>query len=198
VIGSGRIGAAAARLFAEAGHEVWLANSRGPASLGELPAGVEAASAAGAVAPAEVVLLALPWRRREVLPGYGPWDGKVVVDATNPYGDAGVIDLGDDTSSEAIARELPGARIVKAFNTMLWTRLAEEGRPGAPLEDRLAMPVAGDDEEAKRIVSGLIEQIGFAPVDTGSLREGGRRQEPGTDVYNVPITAAEARALLDA
>ena len=88
---------------------------------------------------------------------------------------------------------MPGARIVKAFNTMYYQRLQDEGRPEADLDDRLAIFVAGDDVEAKAVVSKLIEEIGFAPVDTGSLREGGRRQQPGSPIYNVPIKPAEAR-----
>ena len=71
-------------------------------------------------------------------------------------------------------------------------RLRDEGDTGAPVEDRLALFVAGDDAEAKAVVSRLIEEIGFAPVDTGSLREGGRKQQPGSPIYNIPIAAGPA------
>jgi predicted dinucleotide-binding enzyme len=118
---------------------------------------------------------------------------KIVIDAINPYTpDFRIEDLGDDTSSEDIARRLPGARIVKAFNTMYYERLRDEGDTGAPAEERLALFVAGDDAEAKAVVSRLIEDTGFAPVDTGSLREGGRKQQPGSPAYNILIEAGPA------
>jgi predicted dinucleotide-binding enzyme len=120
-------------------------------------------------------------------------EGKIVIDALNPYTpDFELEDLGDDTSSEDVARRLPGARIVKALNTMYYETLRSEGRPFAPMEDRIALFVAGDDPEAKSIVSRLIEEIGFAPVDTGSLGDGGRKQQPGSSVYNVPMAAGPA------
>jgi predicted dinucleotide-binding enzyme len=125
--------------------------------------------------------------------------GKIVVDAMNPYNlEGGLYDLGDSTSSEEVQKRLPGARLVKAFNTMYFERLAHEGRTDLPLPKRLAMFVAGDDAEAKKVVMHLIEQIGFDPVDTGSLREGGRRQQPGSPIYNVPITGEQARQRLKA
>ena len=206
IIGAGHIGATAARLFAGAGHDVALSNSRGPASLAgtveEINREVGAPRARaetvdGAAAFGEVLLLAVPWRSPEALPRPGRVAGKVVIDAMNPYGASGVIDLGDSTSSEETAHRLPGARIVKAFNTIFWEHLARQGRPDLPLADRRAIFVAGDDAEAKTVVSGLIEQIGFAPVNTGPLREGGRRQQPGAPVYNRVLTAAEAKRVLN-
>jgi len=202
IIGAGHIGATAARLFVGVGHEVALSNSRGPDSLAGLVADLgpdaRATTVDEAAAFGEVVLLAVPWRSPEALPASGTVVGKVVIDAMNPYGPDGVIDLGDSTSSEETARRLPGARLVKAFNTIYWVHLAEQGQPGAPLDGRRAIPVAGDDAEAKAVVTGLIEQIGFAPVDSGSLREGGRRQQPGTPVYNKVLSGAEAREVLGA
>jgi 8-hydroxy-5-deazaflavin:NADPH oxidoreductase len=98
------------------------------------------------------------------------------------------------TSSELVARALPGARVVKAFNTMYYETLGTGGRPSG--NSRLVLFVAGDDAEAKGIVSQLIEQIGFAPVDTGPLGEGGRRQQPGSLLYNVPMDEEQAREAL--
>jgi predicted dinucleotide-binding enzyme len=200
VIGSGRIGFTAARLFARAGHEVRVANTRGAGSLhDELHRldGAEPAEPSDAVAFADLVLLALPWRAREALTAYGPWDGKIVVDATNPYGPGGeVLELRGTTSSELVAEAVPGARTVKALNTMHWVRLRDEGRPREPEEARLVVFLAGDDAPAKRMVADLIAQIGFAPVDAGSLAEGGRRLQPGTAVYNVPLVPAQAQELL--
>jgi 8-hydroxy-5-deazaflavin:NADPH oxidoreductase len=80
---------------------------------------------------------------------------------------------------------------VKAFNTMYYQTLATEARPRP--EDRLVLFIAGDDTEAKAVVSRLIEDIGFAVVDTGSLREGGRMQQPGSPIYNRPMKLEEAR-----
>jgi predicted dinucleotide-binding enzyme len=201
VVGSGRVGLTAAQLLARAGHDVWIANSRGPASLAarvHLLDGAQPAEADEAVAAAEVVLLALPWRVRAVLQHFGPWDGKVVVDATNPYGgDGSVLDTGDRGSSELVADEVPGAEVVKAFNTLHWMRLRDESRPLAPEAERLSVFLAGDDEDAKDAVATLVRDMGFAPVDVGALADGTRLLEPGTELYNVPLVPAQARELLD-
>src|SRR4051812_38719407 len=202
IIGAGNIGATVARLFARAGHEVAISNSRGPESLtelvGELGQSVRAASVDEAARFGEVVLLAIPWRTPEGLPRAEAVAGKIVIDAMNPYTEQGEpFDLGDaTTSSEEVSKRLPGARLVKAFNTIYFKHLQEQGRADLPVEERRAIFVAGDDEEAKRVVSRLIEEIGFAPVDTGSLRDGGRRQQPTSEVYNRTITGREARELL--
>jgi predicted dinucleotide-binding enzyme len=208
IIGAGHIGGTAAKLFARAGHEIALSNSRGPASLSGSIATindevggprVRAATAADAAAFGEVVLLAAPWRNREDLPKTDLFRGKIVIDAMNPYGASGeVLDLGGSTSSEEVAKRLPGARLVKAFNTVYWEHLAKQGRADLPLERRRAIFVAGDDPAAKKVVSDLIEEIGFAPVDTGGLREGGRSQEPGSPLAGRNLTHAEAVAILAA
>ena len=201
IIGAGNIGGTAAQLFVAAGHEVALSNSRGPESLreqvGALGPRAHAMTVDDAARFGEVVLLALPWRTPEGLPDASLVRGKIVVDATNPYTDSGgLYDLAGSTSSEEVLKRLPGARLVKAFNTIYWEHLAGDGRTGLPVPERRAIFVAGDDTEAKQVVSRLIEEIGFAPVDTGALREGGRRQEPGAPVYDKRITAREAQALL--
>jgi predicted dinucleotide-binding enzyme len=201
IIGSGNIGGTVARLFIDAGHSVALANSRGPASLAPLIVDLGARAHAMTVEEAarfgEVVLLATPWRSPEALPPADLLRGKIVIDAMNPYtADGGQFDLGDSTSSEETARRLPGARIVKAFNTIWSKHLQSQGNAALPIDERRAIFLAGDDDEAKRIVAKLIEEIGFAPVDSGSLREGGRRQQPNSDIYNRDITGAEARKVL--
>jgi len=203
IIGAGRIGGTLARLFADAGHEVAVSNAHGPESLADLVstlgANVHALRIDDAALFGDVVILAIPWRAHRGLPAPEMVQGKIVVDAMNPYNlEGGLYDLGDSTSSEEVHKRLPGARLVKAFNTMYFERLAHEGRTDLPLPKRLAMFVAGDDAEAKKVVMHLIEQIGFDPVDTGSLREGGRRQQPGSPIYNVPITGEQARQRLKA
>jgi predicted dinucleotide-binding enzyme len=199
IIGAGMIGAAAARLFVNAGHEVAVSNSRGPASLTALVANL------GPRAKAMTVADAARW-------GPDPAGGAVAGARSAPAGGCGrredrrrrdesvrgrwVIDLGVTTSPEATRKRLPGARLVKAFNTIWFKHLAERGRPDRPVDDRHAIFLAGDDESAKRTVIDLIEAIGFGAVDTGSLGDGGRRQEPGTPLYNQVITVRDARALI--
>ena len=201
IIGAGNIGATTAKLFVDAGHEVALSNSRGPETLAglvkELGPRAHAMTPEAAARWGDIVLLAVPWRHPEALPPPDAVAGKIVIDAMNPYGMLGrVKDLGASTSSEETLKRLPGARIVKAFNTIASRHLAERGRKDLPAPDRHAVFVAGDDQDAKKTVMALIEAIGFGPVDTGSLAEGGRRQQPNTALYNKVLTAREARKLL--
>jgi predicted dinucleotide-binding enzyme len=203
IIGSGHIGGTAARLFIEAGHEVAVSNSRGPESLEDFIVALGPRAHAMTVDQAarfgDVILLAAPWRNTEALPPPKTVAGKIVIDAMNPYtASGGLFDLGDSTSSEEVQKRLPQARLVKAFNTIYYQHLATRGRKDLPIEQRHAIFIAGDDEDAKRVVSRLIEDIGFAPVDTGSLREGGHQQQPDSPIYNRPMTAREARQILAA
>jgi hypothetical protein len=202
IIGSGRIGSTAARLFTKAGHEVAVSNSRGPDSLkqliSELGLKAHAMTVDEAARFGEVVLLAAPWSKSEALPSPATTAGKIVIDAMNPYTETGALfDLGGSTSSEEVRKRLPGARFVKAFNTMYFQHLATRGNPDLPLDERNVIFVAGDDAGAKQVVSRLIEEIGFAPVDTGSLREGGRKQQPNSPIYNHLMTPREADRILN-
>ena len=116
----------------------------------------------------------------------------------NPYSENfEVIDLGNSTSSEEVLKQIPNSRLIKAFNTIYYEHLRTKGNPDAPIEDRFTIFVAGDDPNAKATISKLIEDIGFAAVDTGSLREGGRKQQPGSPIYNNPMTAGVARTRLN-
>jgi len=203
IIGAGHIGGTAARLFVDAGHDVSISNSRGPESLremvGRLGPHARAATVEEAARFGDVVLLAAPWRTPEALPPAEAVAGKIVIDAMNPYSPSGEIyDLGDSTSSEEVLKRLPGARLVKAFNTIYYEHLATRGNRQQPIPERHAVFVAGDDAQAKQVVSKLIDEIGFAPVDTGSLHEGGKRQQPGSPIYNHPMTAREGQQLLSA
>lgn len=200
IIGAGKIGSTAAWLFADAGHEVAISNSRGPETLASLVEEIgpkaRAVTTEEAADFGDVVLEAIPFKEYPSLPA-GRLTGRIVVDASNYYeGRDGRVDFGGLTSSELVARHLAGSRLVKAFNTMHYRTLAADGRPGAPLDERLVLFVAGDDEEAKAAVSRLIEEIGFSPVDTGSLSDGGRRQQPGSPIYNRPMTRDQAREIL--
>ena len=200
IIGSGSIGGTAARLFARAGHEVAISNSRGPETLREaveeIGPNARAATVEEAARSGEVVMEAIPFGRYRELPAEA-LSGKILISASNYYpGRDGEIEHEGLASSELIARHLPDTRVVKAFNTIYYERLRDNGRPDAPLEEREAIFLAGDDEEAKGVVSRLIEEIGFAPVDTGSLHESALRQQPGSPIYNVATTPARAREML--
>ena len=198
IIGSGHIGGTLAGLLTRAGHEVALANSRGPATLAdavaELGPRARAVTVSEAAAFGDVVVVAIPFGRYADLPPE-PLSGRIVVDATNYYpqrdGSIEPLDAGRTTSSELLAGRLPGARLVKAFNTIHFAQLRDDGGSG-DISQRRAIFIAGDDPEAKAVVAGLIEEIGFGAVDTGALPEGGARQQPGTAIYNRPITVAEA------
>ncbi len=137
ILGSGNIGGNAARAFARAGHRVRIANSRGPDSLkalvAEIGPNVEAATAQDAVDASDVVLIAVPWtKREEALGEIEGWDEKIVIDAMNPYTeDFEIEDLGSKTSTEFTRALVPGARVVKAFNTLFSKRLATEGEAQA-------------------------------------------------------------------
>ena len=175
IIGSGNIGGTLASLFAKAGHEVFISNTRGPQSLKDLVNALgsraKAVTPEEAVAHGDVIVLAIPWRNRDQLPAARLFDGKIVIDATNPYKpDLSIYDLGDSTSSEEIAKVMPRARLVKAFNTMYYRTLASEGKQSK--DGRLTIFVAGDDAQAKQTVSNLIEEIGFTPVDSGFVARG--------------------------
>jgi predicted dinucleotide-binding enzyme len=203
ILGAGNIGATAAKLFSKAGHHVRIANSRGPQTLEatahDLGENVRAATPEDAVAFGDIVLLAVPWSHKEdAIPDAGPYDDKIVIDAMNPYTeDFELEDLGSRTSSEITKTLVPGARLVKAFNTIHFRRLGTEGKPSGT-GGRLAIFIAGDDADAKAVVSKLIDEIGFDAVDTGSLASGGRKQQPGSAIYNVPLTADDAEKTLAA
>ena len=201
IIDAGRIGGTLARRLAKSGNQVVVANRSGAEAMAELLSDLAGRGRAGTVEEAararDLVVVATPLTAWDDLPPEA-FEGRIVVDTANYspqwIGPIEALEKGS-TSSELLAARLPGARVVKAFNTMRWQPLRDEGRPaGNP--QRLAMPIASDDEEAKAVVSRLIDELGFDAVDTGTLAEGGRRQQPGTPVYDEPIGAEEARRRL--
>jgi len=198
ILGAGNIGGTLAKHWTKVGHFVFV-SSRHPNDLQKLVKEAGPAAQAGTLEDAvrfgDSVVLAIPWRKKEDLPSPLLFQGKIVVDAMNPYSSLGrVMELGDSTSSEEVAKIIPEARLVKAFNTMGANDLKNEAFKTG--KDRLAIFVAGNDQEAKRTVSGLIEDIGFVPMDTGSLRDGGRLQQPGSPIYNIRLTEDQARSSL--
>jgi predicted dinucleotide-binding enzyme len=201
LIGAGHIGSALARLAVENGHEVMLSNSRGPATLVDLVGELGDLAAAGTVEEAaargDVVVVTIPLRNYRDVP-VEPLAGKVVIDTCNYYpqrdGQIPELDDGSTTTSELVAGHLETARVVKAFNNIGAGNLASEGAPaGTP--NRGALPIAGDDEEAKLIVAELIDEFGFDVVDAGPLAEG-RRFERGMPAAGARFNAEELRRAL--
>ncbi|MGY1528110.1 NADPH-dependent F420 reductase [Streptomyces sp. MN3] len=179
MLGAGTVAQALARHAIRQGHEVVLSNSRGPASLTPLVRELGPLASAGTpaeAAAADLVVLAVGWPRvPEAAASLPRLDGTVVVDATNQFAalppNPRIADLGDLTGSEYVASLLPGARVVKAFNALFAQYIAADPRHAA---GRQVLFLAGDDRDAKRTVERLADSFGFAPVDLGPLREGGR------------------------
>jgi predicted dinucleotide-binding enzyme len=201
IIGAGNIGGTSARHFVQAGHEVAISNSRGPETLRDFVS--ELGEKARAVAPreaidfGEVVVVSIPFGRYRELPWEGA-EGKIVIDTNNYYpsrdGIFEELDSDAATSSELLAERMKGARVVKAFNAIFWAHLRDMGRPaGDPA--RIAIPISGDDPEAKRVVAELIDEIGFDAVDMGSLAEGGRKHQPGAPIYTADLPSGKLREL---
>ena len=185
IIGAGHIGQAVARRLSSAGREASISNSRGPESLsslvGELGPGIKAATREEA-AKADIVFLAVPWTTQtEAVSDLPPWNGRIVIDAMNaasigPKGFA-ALDLGGRPSTEVVAEHLPGARVVKAFNTLIAAVLASDPRQSG---GHRVMFMSGIDADAKATVAHLIEQLGFAAIDLGDFEAGRQVQQfPG-------------------
>ena len=201
LIGAGSIGSTLAELAIEHGHDVVLSNSRGPETLAGLVSGLggraSAATAAEAAAAGDLVVVTIPLKNYRQVP-VAELAGKTVIDTNNYYpqrdGQIPELDSGATTSSELLAAHLPAAHIVKAFNAIYFKDLGSQGEPtGTP--HRRALPIAGDDAGAKRVVTALIEEFGFDVVDAGGLAEG-RRFEPGAPAYGAVLDAGGLRAAL--
>ncbi|NMO17112.1 NADPH-dependent F420 reductase [Pyxidicoccus fallax] len=182
IIGAGSIGQALAGHMVKSGHEVVVSNSRGPESLAGLVAKLGPGARAGTreeAAKAELVVLSVPWEQvPEALSGLPAWNGRILLDATNPVLLPGfrLADLKGSTSSEIVASLAPGARVVKAANTLLAAVLAADPRHAT---GRRVLFMSGDDAGAKTEVRGLFEKVGFAPIDLGPLANGKLQQFPG-------------------
>jgi len=200
IIGTGNIGGTLTRRLAALGHDVAIANSRGPQSLEALAGetGATAAEPATAAQDADLVIVAVPLEAVPDLPA-GALAGRLVVDTGNYYpgrdGAIAPIEAGA-ASSRWVADQLRGAEVVKAFNTIQWSHLLEGGRPAGEPE-RIAIPVAGDEAAARQRVLELVDALGFDAVDAGPLDESWR-QEPGTPVYGANLGAAATRDALAA
>ena len=204
IIGAGHIGGTLTRRLAALGHDVSVANSRGPESLASLAAeaGAQATAITDVVKDKDVVVVTIPMKSVPELPKglFRSADPRtVVIDTGNYYPQRdGRIDAIESGTAESrwVADQL-GRPVVKAFNTIHAKHLMERGRPaGDPA--RMAVSIAGDDDAAKRVVLQLIEELGFDGVDAGGLDESWR-QQPGTPVYGAALGAdATRRALTEA
>ncbi len=183
-IGASNVAQAVSRHLLAAGHTVTLSNSRGPETLDDVVAALGKGAKAGTreeAASADIVLLAVFWPRLdEALAGLPDWNNRILIDATNAFEsyapDFKRAELNGRTSSEIVAEHAPGARIVKAFNTIYYKNI--EADPAAN-GGRRVLFISGDDAEAKAVVSDLLTSMGFAPIDIGGLVEGGGLQQLG-------------------
>lgn len=200
LIGSGNIGQAIARQAIAHGHRVVLSNSRGPETLADLVAELgpqaTAATAADAAAAGEIVVVTVPFKNYLQVP-VEPLAGKVVIDTNNYYferdGRYPDIDNGTATVSGLLADHLPTSKVVKAFNMIQALAIGDDARPaGAP--GRRALPIAGDDADAKATVAALIDEFGFDVVDAGPLVQG-RRFDRDKPAYGPNL---DAQALTEA
>ena len=179
IIGAGNIGKTIAGHLLKNGYTVKISNSKLPESLKETVALLgEGATAVTAVeaAEADIVILALPWLQIKKLTNITNWNDRIVIDATNYHISSDFqVDLGTRPSSEVVQNYIPGARLVKAFNTLYFKVL--ETNPEVGNGNRVLF-ISGDDEDTKIEVSEMIEDMGFAPVDLGSLSDSRKYQEP--------------------
>ena len=184
IIGAGRLGQAMARTALRADRQVVLSNSRGPASLASLVSTLGEGASAGTVdeaARAGTVVIAVPWPRvPEAVQGLH-WDGRIVIDATNDFDPD---DLDGRTSSKVLADLVPGARVVKAANTLGAAVLGSDPHEAG---GRRVIFLSGDDAEAKSEVSALFDDAGFVAIDLGGLVTGGAMQQLGGPLAGVNL-----------
>ncbi|MGH7629042.1 MAG: NADPH-dependent F420 reductase [Gemmatimonadales bacterium] len=202
IIGAGHIGGTLARRFTALGHDVSIANSRGPETLGALaketgarPVTVEQAARAG-----DVAIVTIPQKNIPKLPA-GLFDGVsddvVVVDTGNYYPqqrDGRIDGIENGTTESRWVSDQLSRPVVKAFNNIYAHHLLERGKPEGAA-GRIALPVAGDDKRAKDVVIRLLDELGFDGVDAGSLDQSWR-QQPGTPVYGTDLDAEGVRRAL--
>lgn len=199
ILGAGMIGGTLGALWAKAGHEV-VVSSRHPESLGPLVQrvghGLRAGTLEEAADSGEVVLLAIPFG---ATPGLAEsvkqrLAGKVVLDAGNPFARREATAMAEIEregrgSGHWTARHLPGARVVKAFNTVYYRTLETQAHHGT---ERIGIPLASDDEQALELAARLVREAGFEPVVLGAL-ERARDFDPGTPVWNSGMSASALR-----
>jgi predicted dinucleotide-binding enzyme len=198
LIGAGHIGSQVARAALSNGYDVVLSNSRGPQTLStliaELGPKARAATPEEAAAAADIAVVTVPLKNYRAVP-VAPLAGKIVIDTNNyyPQRDGHIPELDDEstTTAELLQAHLPTSKVVKAFNHIYASQITTDGRPaGTP--NRRALVIAGDDADAKAVITRLLDQFGYDTVDAGPLKEGWRiqRDTPG---YGPRRTAVELR-----
>jgi 8-hydroxy-5-deazaflavin:NADPH oxidoreductase len=202
IIGAGLIGGTLTRLLTERGHTVRVSNSRAPETLAELAeeTGATAVWAKDAPVDADLVIVSIPQKNvPDLAPGIVATakPGAPVIETNNYYpqqrdGRIEAIEAG--TPESVWVSEQLGAPVFKVFNGIFWKHLLERGAP-AGTEGRIALPIAGDDPANKKVVFELIDQLGFDPVDGGTLAESWR-QQPDTPVYGKDLPAEAAKQAL--
>ena len=189
IIGSGFIGGTLVRRWAALGHEVRFSNSRDPETLADLAAetGATAVWAADAAQDADLVLLSIPQKNvPDLAPGIfsARKPGAPIIETNNYYPqqrDGLIEDIEGGTPESVWVSQQLGEPVIKAFNGIWYKHLLEKGVP-AGTRGRIALPIAGDDDDSKKFVFSVIDELGFDPVDGGTLAQSWR-QQPGTPSY---------------
>jgi 8-hydroxy-5-deazaflavin:NADPH oxidoreductase len=200
IIGVGHIGGHIARRLALAGHQVIVSFARDRAGLAALAA--EIGGTAGEpsdAATAEVVVVSVPWGViDEAIRAAGSLDGRIVIDTTNQFGRAGVLDLGGRTAARVNAERMPGARYTKSFNTLTAAFQAAAADRAEP--ERVVQWLAGDDGDAKTVVTSLISDAGYLPVDLAAIDNCAVMEAPrrAGAVYGEEYRAADAAPVVAA
>ncbi len=202
IIGAGQIGGTLVRRLRELGHEVSVANSRSPETLIGLAneTGATAVWAKDAAADADVVVVSIPQKNVTDLAD-GIVDarkpGAPVIETNNYYPqqrDGEIAGIEDGQVESAWVAEKLGAPVYKVFNGIWWKHLLEKGTPGGT-PNRIALPIAGEDGPGRELVHGIVEELGFDPIDAGPISESWR-QQPGTPVYGRDFGADDTRKAL--
>lgn len=197
IIGAGFIGGTLTRRLTQLGHEVRVSNSRDPQTLAELATetGAQAVWAKDAAEDADLVIVSIPQKNtpdlaKGILSARKP--GAPVIETNNYYPqqrDGKIAAIEDGQPESAWVSELLDVPVYKVFNGIYWKHLLEKGSE-AGTDGRIALPIAGDDEDGKKIVSALVDELGFDPVDAGTIAESWR-QQPGTPSYGKDYNAAK-------
>ncbi len=201
IFGAGKVGTALARLLVASGHEVLISGSPRQTALellvNVIAPGAHVATPAELSAAADVIIVAVPFGKADSVP-WQLFDGRIVVDAMNYWppvdGNIAEVDADPRSTSEISAARNPRARLVKSLNHLGYHEMEDDSMdPGSPL--RRALAVVGDDAEARAVVAGIIDAIGFDAVDGGAL-EHGRALQPGHPAFGRELSASELAAML--
>ncbi len=189
IIGAGRMAQAVGLLATRAGYQVMLSNSKGPETIRRIgqQIGCEVGIVDDVAAFGDMIVAAIHLQMSPAIPA-APLAGKIVLNPQNyfpHFGPVPALDSGEMTTAEVLARHLPGSRVVKALNSILVEDVVPGARPSGA-QDRRALPMAGDDADAKATVAAFLDQIGYDSVDVGALADGWRfeRRRP---VYCIPL-----------